>query len=43
MNESTFNLGVGLILASLLVYLLQVALFGRGSARSSSCSPCRWG
>jgi multidrug efflux pump subunit AcrB len=27
MNESTFNLGAGLILASLLVYLLQVALF----------------
>jgi multidrug efflux pump subunit AcrB len=27
MNESTFNLGVGLVLASLLVYLLQVALF----------------
>jgi multidrug efflux pump subunit AcrB len=27
MNESTFNLAVGLILASLLVYLLQVALF----------------
>jgi multidrug efflux pump subunit AcrB len=27
MNESTFNLAVGLSLASLLVYLLQVALF----------------
>jgi multidrug efflux pump subunit AcrB len=27
MNESTFNLAVGLVLASLLVYLLQVALF----------------
>jgi len=27
MNESAFNLSVGLILASLLVYLLQVALF----------------
>ena len=27
MNESTFNLAVGLVLASLLVYLVQVALF----------------
>jgi multidrug efflux pump subunit AcrB len=27
MNESTFNLSVGLVLASLIVYLLQVALF----------------
>jgi multidrug efflux pump subunit AcrB len=27
MNESTFNLAAGLVLASLLVYLLQVALF----------------